>query len=312
MFLTFSAEANDGAVETSAGGLQLRKEHKVLMEKERLFISRGRVQVEYEFRNTSRETVVSEVAFPIPTLEYVLDDTVGRRDFPDFKVWIDGIPVHVEKEVRAFVKKREVTEELRKAGITIETFGNFYPNENNNEIMKLRPATRNRLIKIGVLKAPDNKDSFMDYWPQWKTSIKYHWRQTFPPNTVVRIKHEYQPVAGYSPVQIQDFNKTITDSCIDANTIREMKFRVANAMKKKPEIESYFGLGWVNYILTTANTWQTPIKDFELVVQGDKDELITFCWDGPVEKIGKVKYRAHKKNFIPEKDLRVYFYMNRW
>ena len=63
---TISAFANDSAVETSAGGLKLRKEHSVLMKKERLFISGSIVRVEYEFLNTTSQRVVSEVAFPIP------------------------------------------------------------------------------------------------------------------------------------------------------------------------------------------------------------------------------------------------------
>lgn len=308
IFSIVSAHANDSAVETSVGGLKLRKEHSVLMEKEQLFISRQLVRVKYEFRNTTKEVIVSEVAFPMPTFKYKYTD--GRRDFSDFKAWIDGNPIKVEKEVRAFVKNRDVTEYLRRAKITIETFGDFDPSDGNNEIMRLKPDVRTTLVKVGALKAPNKKDNALDFWPEWKVNIKYHWRQEFPPGTTVRIEHEYKPVAGYMPVQVQSFKKQIKDSCIDASTFNEVKRRVAKTMQKEPLSNNYFGVAWVSYILTTANTWQTPIKDFELLVQGEKDELLSFCWEGPIEKTNATQYRARKTDFIPSRNLRIYFLRN--
>src|SRR6266567_2909375 len=82
------AQANDSAVEVSVGGLKLRKERSVLMEKERLFISKGLVRVEYEFRNTTNKPIVSEVAFPIPAIKHSLIEYQGSRDFSDFRAWI--------------------------------------------------------------------------------------------------------------------------------------------------------------------------------------------------------------------------------
>lgn len=301
-----SAEANDSAVETAVGGLKLRKEHSVLMEKERLFISKDLVKVEYEFKNTTNEVVISEVAFPIPSYEYVFDDR-GGRDFPDFKVWIDGKPVQFEKEVRAFVGDREVSKELRQFGITIENFGDFTPENENNPIWSSNAASRNKLVEIGALDAKNTKDNTLSYWPKWRTEIKYHWRQEFQPGAMIRVDHEYHPVIGYTPVQLQELKDQITDTCIDTGTFDEVKRRVAKTMVKNPLNNNYLGAAWVSYILTTANTWQTPIKSFELIVQGEKNELVPFCWEGPVEKIGEAKFRASKSNFIPENDLKIYF-----
>lgn len=293
--LTVSASANDSAVETAVGGLKLRKEHSVLMKKERLYISGKTVKVEYEFLNTSNDPVASEVAFPIPPRKYVVDDPGERRDFTNFKAWIDDKPVSVKKEVRAFVKDYEVTEELRKAKLSIETFGNYDVTESINSFKSLKPEVRAKLVKIGALKAKD-------YWPQWEVHIKYHWHQEFPPGTIVRIKHEYKPVAGFSFADIKDFKKywkDKKDTCIDQKTFNELKRR---------EKDNAFTIEWVSYILTTANTWQTPLEDFELIVEGKKGDLISFCWDGPVEKIGPGKFRATVKDFVPTKDLKVFFY----
>ncbi|HEY6373419.1 MAG TPA: DUF4424 family protein [Candidatus Sulfotelmatobacter sp.] len=48
---------------------------------------------------------------------------------------------------------------------------------------------------------------------------------------------------------------------------------------------------YVDFILTTANTWKTPIEDFTLIVErphwknnrGESDlgDYVSFCWDGP-------------------------------
>lgn len=293
LILAVGASANDSAVETAAGGLKLRKEHSVLMKKERLYISQKIIRVEYEFLNTSKNTVVSEVAFPIPPVRFEFEDLGGSREFRDFKAWVDDVPLQVEKEVRAFVKNREVTEALRKARLPIETFGDFDPSEQQSPIAMLKPAVREELEKAGALKSDGR-----DYWPEWEVHIKYHWRQEFPPGTIVRIRHEYKPVAGFSGSVIKDFKGTYKDSCIDSNSFSELKRRVA---------DDYFNMIWVSYILTTANTWQTPIEDFELVVEGSQGDLISLCWDGPIEKLGPAKIRAKQTNFVPKSDLKVYF-----
>jgi hypothetical protein len=305
--MAFSAQANDTAVEISVGGLKLRKEHSVLMEKERLFISKELVRVEYEFRNTTNVPIRSEVAFPLPAILYDFPDYQDGRYFEEFKVWIDDKPIKIEKEVRAYMKGREVTSELRRAGISIEDFGGFVPDQNDNDIMQLKPDIRNKLVSIGALKASNKNDGAWDYWPEWEAHISYHWSQEFPPGAIVHIKHEYPPVIGYRPIQIQSFKKEFKDTCINAIAFNEAKKRVAKSMEKTPGMNNYFGASWVSYILTTANTWQTPIKDFELIVQGEKDELASFCWEGTIEKTGDAQYKAHKKDFVPDKDLKIYF-----
>lgn len=289
--LAVNASANDSAVETAAGGLKLRKEHSVQMKKERLSISHKAVKVEYEFLNTSNEPIASEVAFPIPPIVFEIEDIGGKRDFSNFKAWINDAPISVKKEIRAFVKDREVTENLRNAKLSIENFGNFDAYAPKNTFKSLKPEVLAKLVKIGALSAKD-------YWPQWEVHIKYHWHQEFPPGTIVRIKHEYKPVAGFGGTDINEF-KQRQDACINKNT---------SAVLKKREKDKYFSIFWISYILTTANTWKTPIEDFELIVEGKKGDLISFCWDAPIEKLGPGKIRAQIKDFVPKKDLKVYFF----
>ena len=61
-----TASPNDAAASTAAGGIQLRREARISMEKERLFISEKKITVEYEFLNETDQDITTEVAFPVP------------------------------------------------------------------------------------------------------------------------------------------------------------------------------------------------------------------------------------------------------
>jgi hypothetical protein len=307
------AHANDSAVEFSVGGLRLRQERSVAMARERLVISRDLVRVEYEFRNTTTTPVSSEVAFPIPPFRYEFADPAGPRDFSDFKAWVDDKPVRVAKEVRAFVGGRDITDALRRAHITIERFGYYDPAGDEPggpyEVKSLSPALRSVLVRLGALRKedPHDPDEPWAYAPRWEARVTYHWSQVFPPGRVVHVRHEYRPVVGFSPVQIDPFLRKHRDACLSRPDMELARRRVAASLQSDPYRDGYFGAAWVSYILTTANTWQTPIRDFELIVKGAGDQIASFCWDGPVERMDPTTLRVRKANFIPTKELKIYF-----
>jgi hypothetical protein len=71
----------------------------------------------------------------------------------------------------------------------------------------------------------------------------------------------------------------------------------------------------VDYILTTANTWQRPIEDFTLIVERPKPEyagrvLVSFCspMNGKVEKLDADHFQVHLTNFIPTTELHIGFF----
>lgn len=69
---------------------------------------------------------------------------------------------------------------------------------------------------------------------------------------------------------------------------------------------------WVDYILTTANTWKIPIKDFELIIEKSAPEdQVSFCWDGKVEQPDNRKLVARVRNFVPKRELKVTFFQVR-
>lgn len=278
------------------------------MEKERLFISPRLVRVDYVFRNTGKEPVTSEVGFPIPPMTWQGDDPGGPRGFADFRAWVDQTPAPVSKEVRAFVKDRDVTDTLWRAGVAIEEFGKFDPFAANprsvDQIQKLPKVTLEELVRLGALERPPKDDPVALFTPAWEARVTFHWTQAFPPGVDVRIHHEYKPVTGFATVRPEELAKAHPDACVDEGTLREVERRV-KAMKA--EKNRYFYTRWVKYILTTANTWQTPIGDFELTVERPKGTLASICWDGPVEKAGADRFIARRKGFVPQKELEVLF-----
>lgn len=60
--------ANDSAASVGVGGIQLTREARISMEKERLTIGRDKVTVEYEFLNQTSQDITTEVAFSGPAL----------------------------------------------------------------------------------------------------------------------------------------------------------------------------------------------------------------------------------------------------
>ncbi len=303
--------ANDGAAETGIGGIRLRKEKSVAMVKERLTISKDRVRVEYEFRNDTDKDVVTEIAFPIPDYEYPGEDPGGERDFKDFRVWVDGKPRRFGTEARAFLKGTEVTADLQALKVPIESFGGFCHwdldvRKNEYVVDRLSEPDKQKLVSKGILNPANKDDPGWSFSPTWTAKVTYHWTQRFYAKSVTKIAHEYTPVAGFGMVIPANLKTEHPDACADDGLIKSLQAGALRREATKPESGQYVKAAWVKYILTTANTWKTPIRDFELRIERPEGARVSFCWDGPVEKAGTV-LRAQRSDFSPSKELTVYF-----
>jgi Domain of unknown function (DUF4424) len=87
--LVVPLHGDDGAASVAAGGIVLRKESRISMEKERLTVGARKVTVEFDFLNESDQDITTEVAFPIPP--YDESPALGSErlpNFPDFRVWV--------------------------------------------------------------------------------------------------------------------------------------------------------------------------------------------------------------------------------
>lgn len=318
-----ATHANDGAAETAAGGTRLREERRVAMRRERLVISktkaaragadgqgdRYQVSVSYEFlADAGGPEVRTEVAFPLPEYGYGFLDLAGTRRIEGFKVEVDGRPVLPTKVVRANVGQREVTKQLAAAGLDPETFAGFTGDAKapGYAVARLPRPQREALLAEGLLYPEAIGDPFA-LGPNWSVVVTYHWRQLFPAGKVVRVRHEYDAVPGlaydFSAKELPRDGRL--QGCFDAPLVEAVE--AAQRRRAEGGKLPLVYLHWVAYVLTTANTWKTPIEDFELDVDFPEGEFVSLCWDGPVERIGKTRVRAARKDFVPAKELSVYF-----
>jgi len=314
MLATIPLYADDGVASIAAGGIVVMgREPRIVMAKEVLQISMDKVIVDYDFRNDSDEDITTEVAFPIP--EYDLDmGNIKPSDqgFNDFRLYVDGLPTHYQVEARAFLKGKEFTQLLKSLHVDIASFGHATSNDNSPDIHKLTAAQRKQLEQAGLI------DHDFD-GPNWKVQKKYYWKQTFPAHKIVHIKHVYSPQVGSEnsikygmadDTTDEDSAKVLKSFCIEGKLHTTLQ-QIANSKDKDAP---YF---YVDFILTTANTWKTPIEDFTLIVERPHlknpnhpsfADYVSFCWDGPVTKIDSDHFMAHAVNFVPKRELSVGFF----
>jgi len=306
--------ADDGAASIAAGGIVvMKREPRIVMAKEVLQISTNKVIVDYDFRNDSDEDVTTEVAFPIPDYSLAMEDnTPSAMGFEDFRLWVDGSAVRYKVEARAFLKDAEFTRMLNSMHVDIASFGHAASNDDSSDIHSLTIDQRRQLEKAGLIDVGFEG-------PNWRVQKKYYWQQTFPAHKTVHIRHEYTPVLGatnsvmYGLGSKPDPNmaKEIESLCVDEKLHTTLQKIVDGKDKDAP-------YDYVDFILTTANTWKTPIEDFTLVVERphwkdwkdhtDQQVYVSFCWDGQITKADADHFSAHVTDFVPKKELRVGFF----
>lgn len=291
-------------------------ERRITMAKEVLKISLDKVVVDYDFRNDTDRDVTTEVAFPIPDYDFAIEQVDPKQQgFDDFKLWIDDVLTKSNIETRALVKGKDLTAILNKTRVDIGSFGHA-DDHRSEDIDRLNSQQRIQLKQAGLIDE--------DGTPLWTVRKKYYWQQTFPAHKTVHIRHEYTPADGatdsvkYGLVQgDKESAEELKSICVEGPLLRTMK-QIANS---KDLDAVYF---YVDFILTTANTWKTPIEDFTLIVERPRPKAVSavdkvlatdlgasyvsFCWDGPVTNFDADHFEAHATNYVPKKELRVGFF----
>ena len=306
-WLLFSCHllGNDGSGEAvPAGGIQLRREARISMEKERLTIGMEHVAVEYEFLNTTGQDITTEVLFPLPA-EHL---SFSPRPLPilGWHVWVEGKELAYETEARATNGNGvDQSDLLRRLSIDIASYGHFDQQPDgkiSGDADKLSTAQREELTRAGLLESGN--------FPTWTVFKTYHWRQAFPAHKILHVKHEYAPASGLLYLSAPDFQKrALFDSCVDPGL---RKLLIEAAPRNRGFTEGAIDSLWVDYILTTANTWKTPIKDFELVIEkSSPQDYVSFCWDGKVQQLDDRRLVARVRNFVPKRELKVTFFQVR-
>jgi len=247
----------------------------------------------------------------VPAYKLAWDEIpISNQGFDDFQLEVEGKPVHFDVEIKAMLKGRDVSTTLRQHGIDIATFGHYDENTHYaKDVRRLSATDRATLVRVGLIYPEADQDE-----AKWSVEKKYYWQQAFPAHTIIHISHQYAPVLGntnsvsYGLLQAKEdpeSAKELGGLCFDPGLRKTL---VADVEKPDSSVPFF----WVDFILTTANTWKTPIEDFTLIVErghlkAAKQSFVSFCWDGPVTKIDADHFSAHVINLVPKKELRIGF-----
>ncbi|WP_374372432.1 DUF4424 family protein [Tabrizicola sp.] len=331
LFLAAPALANDGFGGLSATGLTFGQTDAVAMEEERLFIGIDTIAVDYVFRNSTDKDVTGEVIFPLPPIAVWsgyesmmnLPEDLSRPDMVGFTATVDGRPVAVTIDRIAVLEDgydeanppskqydnpgRDVTADLERLGIPL-TLDYLAVRD---VLLSFPTEKRNELAALGLaeyFEGDPANDIAPDVWGAWSIVTRYHWTQTFPAGTVVKVSHSYtnRPPGGlfYWTDPPEDYQTSLRDMyCIDAGTSKAL----VKALKNPAGDEAgNYGTAWnISYVLRTANSWAGPIGKFTLTLdKGDPKNVISLCADG-VKKTGRTTFVVEKTDYAPDRDLDV-------
>lgn len=307
---TAPARANDSEAEWALGGLVLKSNAAISMDREDLFISADEVRVDYTYTNHAPEDREVLIAFPLPAqpdAEYYSDYySYPDWDELDFTTTIDGEEVDYEIADRAIVGTRDVTDLVAAEGWPLYWFRDY---EFLESLSDLSETEKERLAGLGLLKA-DHDQAASSVQPAWQVQRNVVRKQVFPANATVRVRHRYAPLVGGSvgrvlypsnresyPEGLQDYrDKWCTDESFLAGIDRKLRPSPQGKV-------TYYGETWLGYELKSGANWLGPIKEFRLVVdKGEPGNLVSFCMDG-VRKISPTQFEVVKQNFEPERDL---------
>ncbi len=308
--LALPLRGDDGAASVSAGGLVAVREQRVTMAKEVLLISLKKIVVDYDFRNDTDGPVTTEIAFPIPRYTNDSDGAdLNQAGFDDFKLFVGGKPMPFQTEAKAVVKGRDVSALLHSDGVDVATFGHLDAahTQTSLDFKHLTPAQMQELMAAGAVQKNDGVTD-----ARWAVEKRYHWTQTFPAHGTVHIRHEYTPVSGSQILPgrlLTPGVKSSKDDQYGVEILKSMCLSPAQARVIQAAGKTEIGTEWVDFILTTANSWKRPIEDFTLIVERtDPGESVSFCWNGPVTKLDANHFQAHATNLVPAKELHIGYY----
>ena len=313
--------ADPGAASCALGGLQFRNESRISMVKENLRFDDNSdpesdvpglsftVTAEYEFVNNTNQPVTIPVAFPLPDdVCRAANSPYANWDGTQFHVWVEGKEMEYATEARTFRSDGYVPTGGKDLGkdytVLLHEFG-IEPE--SCDAGKLRSQARTqKLLELGLL----DKDTRT---ADWTVRRKHYWTQTFAANKSTHIKVQYPAQMGYSDVYLgEGWDKRVLQAT-DEFWKRELSETCGGAALEKKvagemsQSEGFVKVYWLDFILVTANSWNGPIKDFELTVNTSSPHT-SFCWEGPVKRPDATHILATAHDFAPKRDLHIGFF----
>lgn len=311
------SSANDTVARVATGGITFLKSEDIAMLQETLEISTDKIKVHYRFMNESDQDIKTTVAFPMPIFGWDPESTQSNIPLRGFKTVVNGTVVETKIIRRAVVKGHDITNKLRKIGLSdkqiFETFACEDYIKNKCEYSKYQLSELEKLSAV--------KNGF----PQWEVEETAVWEQEFPSGKELVIQHEYKPANGayygsaYMVLENKnksaDLSSNITSGslskkevCLDAYASRAIENKMKTAVNKGLESVRIF-LRDVEYVLGTGRNWKGPIKDFRLIIKKKSpDDIVSLCFPGKPQKIDATTIEFSQKDYVPQDKLIVYFY----
>ena len=310
------ALANDTAgYVLPTGGIVFEKQDGIQMQVEALYIRPEQIEVNYIFKNTTDKDITTQVFFPLPPISAVLDFYRYYQDAEhhfNFNLWINGEKTNYQTHFTLEQDEREVPAVALQLWKTPEETLDF--KQFHERVSAMPEADRQTLVEGNYLKwgwmfvknPQTNEWEEGEGWAiedgddkMWQKLISYSWVQTFPARKTVHIRHTYTPSSKTTNTGMP------FSSCINPNTWDYQDFvRIptppgTNHLWDKLDAQDY-----VEYILTTANNWQGPIENFNLLVESPLKSV--GCFDGEAF-YGGPYFAVNRQKYTPEWDISVDF-----
>lgn len=306
------AAANDTMSQLGTGGLIFITSQDVTMQSEDLSVSPEQVKVVYHFKNNGKEDRHALVAFPLPDITgdgdfMVSIPTEDPENIFGFTTTFDGKPVEATLHQYAFAIGVEQTALLQSLNVPLAPFGQATLAALN----ALTPQEQQNLIHLGMV-IPMTYDAGngeqTDYTPIWTLKSTYTWEADFKAGETAEVIHSYKPSVGGTVVATflsppvdatdEDRPKIYKDKyCVDDDLIKTVskQLKDPNDLYSAPYNES-----WISYIWSTGANWSGPIGKFHLTIdKGDPKNLVSFCWNGKVNKTGPTRFEMDATDWYP-------------
>jgi hypothetical protein len=317
-----TAHADDGYVQLGLGGVvNFSRTEQVRMEREVLDVSPERVRVALTFVNTTGRELTLPVLFPLPRYSARRPSFAWAGEPQDFQIHANGQPLGYRTLVKALDCSRahgqracrDVTRVLRSAGLTNTQIA-FYPMDSPFREApgfiapaRLSPEQVRTLLRRGLLLNKDAPGDELPY-PVWEVELSYLWLMHFPARRPLEVVHEYRPFAsGGSIGYVSDESVLREEFCADDATVAAWRALPSHGVYVSAGTHAMPGTV-VDYILTSANTWQGPIRDFTLRLhKTDPAELVALCFPATPEPLDSRTLTVQLRDFTPQRELHILF-----
>ena len=286
------------------GGVVFEKQDGIKMQVEALYIRPGQIEVNYLFENTTDKDITTQMFFPLPQMpaveEYLGDEAHDYK----FKLWVNGKTKPYQTHWTVTQNGKDITNNVSILFYRPEEV--ITDQQLAKRIQTLPEKTRQKLQDKKIIEWDwmlDRDEGEIQNWKMpsnadWKKQISYSWQQTFPAHKTISVRHTYRPTRIYTNVG------TPFSKCINQESEQYQEFVYVPENEQESPWGHLNAHDYLEYILTTANNWQGPIENFNLLVESPLKSV--GCFDGE-EFYGEKYYAINRQNYTPEWDMSVDF-----